>query len=90
VRHPDAGVLDGEGPLLLVGDDADLQRDVAGEERRVGEGAETQLVESVGRVGDELAEEDLLVAIERVDDEVENLRDFGLERVRLGHGQGLS
>ena len=37
----------------------------------------------IGRVGDELAEEDLLVGVEGVDDEREQLVDLGLE------GEGL-
>jgi hypothetical protein len=40
---------------------------------------ELQLVERVGRVRDQLAEEDLLVRVERVDDDVEELAGFGLE-----------
>ena len=86
VRHPRAAVLQREGSLLLVGDDGNLQRDVAGQERRIGEGAEAQPVQRVRRVGDELAQEDLFVAVERVDDQVKHLRDVGLEGVRLGHG----
>ena len=37
----------------------------------------------IGRVGDELAEEDLLVGVEGVDDERKQLVDLGLE------GEGL-
>ena len=37
----------------------------------------------IGRVGDELAEEDLLVGVEGIDDEGEQLVDLGLERERL-------
>ena len=43
-----------------------------------------ELVERVGGVGDELAEEDLRVRVERMDDELEELADFGLELL-LGH-----
>ena len=45
----------------------------------VGEREVAQLVERVGGVGDQLAEEDLRVRVERVDDELEELADFGLE-----------
>ena len=41
---------------------------------------EARLVERVGRVGDELAEEDLFVRVERVDDQREDLLHLGLER----------
>ena len=52
------------------------------------EGEVLQLVQRVGRVGDELPEEDLRVGVQRVDDEREKLVDFGLELV-LGHGVTL-
>jgi hypothetical protein len=45
----------------------------------------------IGGVGDELAEEDLLVGVEGVDDEREELVDLGLEGEGLGlrrHGCG--
>ncbi len=44
----------------------------------------------IGGVGDELAEEDLLVGVEGVDDEGQQLVDLGLEGERLGlrrHGR---
>ena len=46
----------------------------------------------IGRVGDELAEEDLLVGVEGVDDEGEQLVDLGLEGegLRLRRHGGLS
>ena len=61
-------------PFVLVGDDADLERRSSPAiSDGLGERAEAQLVERVGGVRDELAEEDLLVAVERVDDQVEDL-----------------
>ena len=38
-----------------------------------------ELVEGVGGVGDELAQEDLRMRVEGVDDELQQLTDFGLE-----------
>ena len=38
-----------------------------------------QLVERVGRVGDELAEKDLRVRVERMDDQLQELADFSLK-----------
>ena len=49
------------------------------------EGEVTELIERVGGVGDELAEKDLRVGVERMDDELEELAYFGLELL-LGHG----
>ena len=50
----------------------------------VGEGEVAELVERVGGVGDELAEEDLRVRVERMDDQLQELANFGLELL-LGH-----
>ena len=66
-------------PLLGVGDDADLQRGLVPEQLGLGDGAEAQLVERVRRVGHQLAQEDLLVAVERVDDQAQQLLDLRLE-----------
>jgi homospermidine synthase len=49
------------------------------EHRLVGERLVADLVERIGRVGDELAQEDLLVRVEGVDDEREKLVDLSLE-----------
>ena len=38
-----------------------------------------ELVERVGRVGDELAKKDLRMRVERVDDQLQQLTDFGLK-----------
>ena len=49
------------------------------EQRRVGDRLEPQLVAGVRGVRDELAQEDLLVAVERMDHQVEELLDLRLE-----------
>src|SRR5690606_22196248 len=48
--------------------------------------------EGVARVADQLAQEDLFVAVQRVDDDREDLVDLGLERELLGllRGHGRS
>ncbi len=47
---------------------------------------QAQLVQGVGRVREELSEEDVLVGIDRVDDQVQQLAGFGLEFVGFdGH-----
>ena len=83
VGHAHARVFDGDGLRVLVGRDADLEGVVVAREVGVGERAELQLVERIGRVRHELAEEHLLVAVERVDDQVEHLAHFGLKAVGL-------
>ena len=81
--HADAGVGDGEGLLGFVEFEVDARRvDAIADERLVllvGEGEVAQLVERVGGVGDEFAEEDLRVRVERMDDQLEELADFSLE-----------
>jgi hypothetical protein len=86
--HANAGVGDSEGFIGLVQFKVDARRiDAIPNERPVlvvGEAEVTQLVERVRGVGDELAEEDLRVRIERMDDQLEELGDFGLKFL-LGH-----
>ena len=63
----------------LSNDDADLQLRIGFVERVVGERLEAQLVGGVGGVGDQLAQEDLLVAVQGVDHQLEQLLHLGLE-----------
>ena len=87
--HADARVNDGERVVRLVGDKANVQLRVGVEHRLVGERLVADLVERVGRVRDQLTEEDLLVGVEGVDDERHELVDLSLEGERLnflGHG----
>ncbi len=73
--------------VLVASSSVEVDARVEGEVLKalVGEGEVAELVERVGRVGDELAEEDFRVRVEGVDDELEELRDFGLEFL-FGHG----
>jgi hypothetical protein len=80
--HADAGIRDRQGPRLLVGGDADLGVRRQGARRR-GERLEPPPVHGVGRVGDEFAQEDLAVGVERVHDEVEEASDLRPEFVPL-------
>lgn len=82
LRHPDAGVLDDEDLGFLVGAEAYDELRLVREEAWLREPAEAELIEGVRRVGHELAEEDLLVRIEGVDDEREDPPDLGLKCVR--------
>ena len=49
-------------------------------------GIEAQLVRRVGGVGDQLAQEDVGLRIDRVHHQVQKLGHFGLERLGLGGG----
>ena len=77
--HADAGVGDGEGLVLFV----EFQIDSRIERKRpvgiVGEGQVAELIKRVGGVGNELAQEDFRMRIEGVDDQLQQLIDFGLK-----------
>jgi hypothetical protein len=61
---PMPGVGDGERPGRLVGHDADLR--VGGQRQvRTGQCLEAAPVDGVGRVGDQLAQEDLALGVTR-------------------------
>ena len=77
-RHADAVVGHRHGALLGVEADRDPELAVALREGIVGEGREAQPVRRIRGVGDELAEKDLLVAVEGTHHEVEELTDLGL------------
>ena len=77
--HADAGVADGEGLVLFV----QLQIDSRIEGERpvgiVGERQVAELVERIGGVGNQLAQEDFRMRIKGVDDQLQQLIDFGLK-----------
>ncbi len=84
--HADAVVADGQRLRLLVEEHADLEVGRVLAQRGVVQRLEAQLVAGVGGVGDQLAQEDLLVRVQRVGDEVQDLLDLGLEgKGLLGH-----
>jgi hypothetical protein len=66
--------------------DADRKLRVALEQRRVRQRLEAQLVAGVRGIGDQLAQEDLLVAVERVHHQVQQLLHLGLEAQRFLRG----
>jgi hypothetical protein len=77
--HADAGVGDGEGVGFFVEEEVDAGVEGEGLEVVVDEGEVAKLVQSVRGVGDELAEEDFGVRVEAMNDELEELGDFGLK-----------
>ena len=82
-RHADAVVRDRDRARRLVERHTDLELRVAFVKRLVGERLEAQLVRRVGRVGNELAQKDLLVAVQGVNHQVQKLFDLGLEAERF-------
>ena len=77
--HANTGIDNGQGMVRLVGYEFDEQFLAGVELRRVGEGFVADLVQCIRGVRDHFAKEDLLVGIERVDDQRHELGDFGLE-----------
>ena len=77
--HADAVVTDRHRPGLGIGLDPHAQVLFIAQQRRIGQRQETQLVVGVGGVGNQLAEEDLAVAVEGMDHELQQLTNLGLE-----------
>ena len=77
--HADAVVFQGDGAGLFVEADADLKLGATFEQLRLGQRLEAQLVHRIGGVGDQLAQEDFLVRVQRMDHQVQQLLHLGLE-----------
>ena len=79
--HAAAAVDEGKRLRLLVSDQLHLElgRVALAEHRRIGERHEARLVERIRTVGDELTKEDLLLRVERVNDDIHELVDIRLE-----------
>ena len=95
LAHAGAAVGDGDGAGELIRRDLDA-RGLRKGKTFIGQGEEAALVDGVGRVGDQLAEENLAVGVQRVDHEVQQAADLGAKlpglfrrfgcRVRFAHG----
>src|SRR3989304_3192547 len=88
-RHADAVVGDRDGARLPVETDVELQLGVVFKQILRGQRLEAQLVAGIRRVRNQLAQEDLLVAVQRVDHEIEQLLDLGLKSERLLAGRAF-
>ncbi|MEA3219044.1 MAG: hypothetical protein OZX49_00122 [Immundisolibacter sp.] len=86
--HADAVVAHGDGVRLRIALDFDAQLAAAVHQRGVAVALEAQLVERVGGVGDQLAQENLAVAVQAVDHQLEQLTGFGGEAEGFGLGHG--
>ena len=82
--HADAVVLDRDLLLVGVDGDRDAQLWVIAQQGRVGDRLVAQLLAGIGGVGDQLAQEDVPVGIDRVHHHVEQLGDVGLEGAVFG------
>ncbi len=86
--HADAVVGNRDGAHGLVEGDLDLQVGIAFEQRAVVDRLEAQLVGGVGCIGDQLAQEDFLVRVQRVNHQLQQLLDFCLKTQGLLFGYG--
>ncbi len=77
--HADAVVAHGQGARFLVKSDADGHVRVVFEQCSVMQPLETQLVACVGSVGNQFAQENLAVGIQRMDHQVQQLLYLCLE-----------
>ena len=89
--HADAVILDREGPGLLVGGDPDFQRQLGIGDVLLGALQVAEFFQRVGGIRHQLAEENLAVRVEGVDDKIEQLTDLRLERVlfECGFAHGM-
>jgi len=71
--------LNGQGLVFFVWDDVDTKVLAGLELTRIGEGFISNLVESIGTVGNEFSQEDLFVGVDCVDNKGKELRDLSLE-----------
>ena len=84
MAHADAVVGDGDRLGLGVERDGDLELGVAGGQFGRGQRRVAQPVAGVRGVRDELAQEDLAFAVERICDDVQKFADLGFEAALFG------
>lgn len=77
--HADTVVHDRQGARRGVGEDADGELPVARREFRLRYGGVAQPIAGVGGVRDQLAQEDLFIAVQGMDDNIEKAADFRLK-----------
>ena len=89
VVHADAVVGHRQRPLGTVDVEGDLELGLALGQRRIGQRRIAQPVAGVRGVGDELAEKNLLMGVERVGDDIQKPADFRLKSECFpSHGVG--
>ena len=77
--HADAVVLDRQLPLVGIEGDDDARRRVVGEQRRLGDRLVAQLLAGIRGVGDQLAQKNVPVGIDRVNHQMQEPRNVSLE-----------
>ena len=85
LAHADAVVLDAQGAGARVRSQRDRQR-IRAQQIRLGERLEAQLLAGIRGIRDQLAQENLLVRVQRMDHQAQYLLGFGLELFDLRFG----
>ena len=86
--HTNASVLDRDGLGFVVGGDVDLELEFVVEDLLLGQLRMAELFEGIGGVGNQFTDEDFFLRVERVNDDIEQLLDLGLELEFLRSGRG--
>ena len=88
--HADAIIFDRQAVLIGVQQNADARLRVIAQQRRHGDAFIAQLLARIGGVGDEFAQEDVTVGIDRMHHHAQQLRNIRLESMGFGRGSGFS
>src|SRR5690606_37707244 len=81
--HPDARVRDRQGPRLVVRGQPNLKRQLRLEHRLTRGLKKAQFLQRIRGVRDQLAQEDFAIRVERMDDDIEDPLNLGLEGMML-------
>ena len=77
--HADAGVGDGQGMVFIVAVDGDFQRHVGVELHFFDQALVPEFFQGIGGVGDQFADKDVALGVERVDDDIQDLSGLRLK-----------
>lgn len=83
MRHADARIRERDCLRRLIRRDGHLQRRIRLDDFLPARLQEAQFLRGIRRIRNQLADEDLLIRVERMDDKIEKLRDLGLELMFL-------
>ena len=83
VRHADARIRERDRLRRLIRREGHLQRRIRLRDFLPARLQKAQFLRGIRRIRNQLADEDLLIRVERMDDKIEELRDLGLELMFL-------
>ena len=81
--HADAGVRDREKLLILFGFNRNLQRQIRLDGGLAGSLQKTKLFEGIRAIGNEFADKNFLIGVQRMNDDVQQLLNLCLKRMFL-------